>query len=119
MTVQPQFSPQAQVVVSLLRDVEAAEGRINPSATDAAYHARKLIDGDLALAQKAAAQLSGEEASMVVARGYIQEARLYYRFLATLSKDDLRHAARCAENATRRFPNAQLRREVRATWVPQ
>ncbi len=106
MTVQPQFPPQAQVVVSLLRDVEAAEGRINADATDAAYHARKLIDGDLALAQRAAGQLSGDEAAMVVARGYIQEARLYFRFLAPLSKDDLRHAARCAETATRRFPSA-------------
>jgi hypothetical protein len=106
MTVQPQFSPQAQVAVSLLRDVEAAEERIAPGASDAWFQAKRLIEGDLALAQQAARQLSGEEASMIVARGHLQEARLYFRFLAPVSKDDLRHAATCAEIACRQFPTA-------------
>jgi hypothetical protein len=84
-----QLSPQAGTVLSLLRDVQAAESRISPDAGDAWYSVKALVEGDLAIAKREAERLPGAEGAMLAARASIQEARLYYRFSGTGSKDGL------------------------------
>ncbi len=90
MANQQQLSQQAQVVLSLLKDVETTENRISTDSSDYMFLADRLIKGDLAIAQRAASNLSGEERSMLVAMADFREASITYRLLGnTLSGPNL------------------------------
>ncbi len=109
MQEQRLFSADALAVKSLLDDVGDTAAHITADTEGGPYHVKRLIEGDLATARRAARELEGEERKIAMASTYFMEANLLYRALGNtvtdLGKDSLRDAAKLAESANQYMPS--------------
>jgi hypothetical protein len=101
---QYQIPKEDQAVQKLLDDIGDAIQAITPGSDDDIRQAAMLIQGDMAIARKAASDLTGPGRAITLSISYFQEATLRYRSLST-GESALREALSCVKQAISYMPS--------------